>query len=43
MDADDGLVCLFSSRARREKAWELIQAQMDLMDEVAGPEEVADP
>ena len=43
MDADDGLVCSFSSRARREKAWELIQAQMDLMDEVAGPEEVADP
>jgi hypothetical protein len=24
------------SRSRREMAWELIQAQMDLMDEVSG-------
>ena len=27
------------SRSRREKAWELIQAQMDLMDEVSGESE----
>jgi len=43
MDDDGDIVCSFCSRARREKAWELIQAQMDLMDEVAGPEEVVEP
>ena len=43
MDDDGDFVCSFCSRARREKAWELIQAQMDLMDEVAGPEEVVEP
>ena len=35
MSRDEPVVIVQGSKARREKAWELIQTQMDLMDEVS--------
>lgn len=39
MSREEPVVIVEGSRSRREKAWELIQAQMDLMDEVSGESE----
>jgi len=38
MSREEPVVIVEGSRARREKAWELIQAQMDLMDETGSPD-----
>ena len=41
MSREEPVVVVQGSRARREKAWEAIQLQMDLMDEVSNaPDEI---